>query len=99
MIDWVSLLFHTAWILGFAIILAAFSYHHWQARQQKLPWHHILRAPTFTTFAWIGLALIAFGLAGRSQTTSEAIIWVVFLLIALFNISKLWLTRRSLHGS
>jgi len=98
-IDWVALLFHSAWILGLAIILAVFSYNHWQARLESRPLSQQLRTPAFTIPTRLGLTLIAVGLAGTSQTTGEAIIWIIILLIILLNLGKTWLALRSSHGN
>jgi small-conductance mechanosensitive channel len=98
-IDWVALLFHSAWILGLAIILAVFSYHHWQARQENRSLPEQLRTPAFTIPTQFGLALIVIGLAGTSQTTWETIIWIIILLIILLNLGKTWLALRSSHGN
>ena len=98
-IDWVALLFHIAWILGLAIILAVFSYHHWQANQENQSPREQIRTPAFTIPTRSGLSLVTIGLAGTSQTIGEAIIWLILLLITLISLGKTWLTARSFHGN
>lgn len=90
-IDWVSLLFHVSWIVGLAVILAAFSYNHWQANQQQHPLRQQLRTPAFIQPLWIGFVLITIGLSGTSQTTWEAIIWGILFFVALYNLLRQWL--------
>ena len=94
-IDWVSLLFHVSWIVGLAVILAAFSYNHWQANQQQQPLRQQLRSSTFIQPLWVGFALITAGLSGTSQTTWEAIIWGILFFVALYNLLRQWLPLRS----
>jgi hypothetical protein len=94
-IDWISLLFHITWILGAAVILAAFSYHHWQANRQQQPLRQQLRSPAFTRSLWVGFALITLGLAGTSPTTWETIIWGILFFIVLYQLLRQWLPSRS----
>lgn len=94
-IDWISLLFHIIWILGAAVILAAFSYHHWQANQQQQPLRQHLRQPAFIRPFALGATLISLGLAGTSPTTWEAIIWGIIFFIVLIYSLRQWLPSRS----
>ncbi|MBP8057613.1 MAG: hypothetical protein KA314_17420 [Chloroflexi bacterium] len=94
-IDWMSLLFHIVWIGGLAIILAAFSYHQWQANQKNLPLRAQLNTTPFIRLLWLGLTLITLGLVGTSNTLWEAIIWIILLLISLLNLLKKWRPVRS----
>lgn len=98
-INWVSLLFHVVWIIGLAVILATFSYHHWQANQQNRPLREQLRLPGFVRPVWMGVILVTIGLAGTSQTVWEAIVWVILSLVALFNLLKSRVPLRSTDGN
>jgi hypothetical protein len=84
MINWQSVIFNTFWILGLAIMLAAFSYHYWLAGQENRKLRLQLNEPGFLKPTWFGLGLIAIGLAGTSRQTWETIIWAVLALVALF---------------
>jgi hypothetical protein len=82
-IDWYNVIVNSFWILGLAIILAALSYHHWQAGECGRSLRAQLESPSFQLPAWIGFCLVCVGLAGSSGRLWETIVWVVFGLISL----------------
>lgn len=89
-IDWLAVLFNAFWILGLAVLLAAFSYQHWLARQTNIGLKEQLYTSAFGKAFWFSFVLVAIGLAGTSQRSWEAIIWAVFAIIGLvFIIRKL----------
>jgi hypothetical protein len=88
-IDWISLLFNSFWIIGTAILLAAFSFHTWQAQQSKTPLRKQLTRPAFSRLYWAGLTCIGIGLAGTSQYFWETVIWLAFVIISAANTYKL----------
>ncbi len=88
MINWLSILINSFWILGLAILLAAFSYHYWQASLKNQQLRVQLNQASFLRSFWFGLTLISIGLAGTSATTWETIIWVGFTLLNLVNLVR-----------
>lgn len=84
-IDWLSLFFNAFWILGLAILLADFSYHYWQAGQERRSLSEQLNEPSFLRFFWISFTLISIGLAGTSQRLWETAIWIAFTLVSIVN--------------
>jgi hypothetical protein len=82
-IDWYHVIVNSFWSLGLAIILAALSYHHWQAGEYGRSLRQQLETPSFQTPAWIGFCLVCIGLAGSSGRLWETIVWIVFGLIGL----------------
>jgi hypothetical protein len=85
-IDWLSLLMNSFWIMGTAVLLASFSYQYAQAQPATLK--ERLSQPSFLRFVWLGFTLIAIGLAGTSQVWWEVGLWSIFILIGLLNIVK-----------
>jgi hypothetical protein len=85
-IDWVSVLMNSFWIVGTAVLLAAFSYQYAQTQPTSLK--ERLSQPSFLRSFWLGFTCIAVGLAGTSQTAWEAGLWSIFVLIGLLNIVK-----------
>ena len=80
-----SVVANSFWIIGLAILLAAFSYHYDQAQRRRRPLRVQLRQRSFVGAAWIATTLVAVGLAGTSNAVWEAIIWSIFALISLYN--------------
>lgn len=93
-IDWTSVLWNGFWILGCAVLLAAFSFHHWQAQIEKTRVRDQLQRPSFAKPFWFGLFLICVGLATTSSRWWESIIWALFVIITLFNFYKV-ITQKS----
>lgn len=87
---WATFGRNTLWILGFALILAAFSYAAWSANQDKRPLRQVLIAPATRRASWFGVLLIAIGLALTSNTLWETLIWS---LLALYTLYKAWSLR------
>lgn len=92
MIPWAAVLSNGLWILGLAILLADLSYHYWLAHEEGHRMREQLGRPAFLSFAWLGLALVAAGLAGTSDRAWELIIWA---LLSLFCIAQLVRLRRA----
>jgi len=82
-IDWRSLIFNAFWILGLAVLLAAFSYHSWAAGQERRPLREQLNQPSFSRLFWISLTFVSVGLAGTSQRLWETAIWVLFIIVSV----------------
>jgi hypothetical protein len=90
MIDWQSLFLNSLWILGLAILLAGFSYHYWLATESRQSLRLVLQGRSFQYFAWLGLALVAAGLAGTSQQLWERVIWILFAVYGAINFISNW---------
>ncbi len=86
MIDWTTLLVNGLWILGAAILLAAFSYHYWQAQAEGAPVRVQLERPSFSRPFWLGFVLISLGLMGASNRWWETAVWGLFTVFSLFNL-------------
>lgn len=85
-IDWYSVIVNSFWILGLAILLAAFSYHYWLAQAESRSLKEQLNQSSFPRFFWISFVFVGIGLAGTSQRTWETVIWILFTLISLVNV-------------
>jgi hypothetical protein len=86
MINWQSVIFNSFWILGLAVLLAAFSYHYWEANQQGQSLREQLSQASFLRFFWLAILLVSIGLIGTSQQIWEMAIWGGAALLALFSI-------------
>ena len=82
-IDWLSLIFNASWIIGLALLLAAFSYHYWEAGQERRPLREQLSQPSFSRLFWISFTFITVGLAGTSQRLWETAIWLLFVIVSV----------------
>jgi hypothetical protein len=92
MIDIRFVLAHGAWILGAAIVLAAFSYYDWRAREQGRPRRDVLREkPVWKLSKASGLLLIASGFLLMTDTRWwEYALWLVIWGGTAHEIWKLW---------
>ncbi len=88
-INWFSVFINSFWILGLAVLLASFSYHYWQAGEEKRPLKAQLDSPSFLAAFWSGFILIGIGLAGTSGQIWETSIWTFFTLLCLYNLITL----------
>jgi len=88
-IDWFSVFINSFWIVGLAILLAAFSYHNWQAEIENRRLREQLERPSFQRFFWISFTLIGIGLAGTSQRSWETAVWIAFTLLSVVNAIKI----------
>lgn len=84
-IDWLSLLMNSFWIIGSAILLAALSYHYWLADQEGRRFRDQVEQPAFQRFFWLSFVFIGVGLAGTSQRVWETTIWIIFTLFSVVN--------------
>jgi hypothetical protein len=95
-IDWQSLFFNSFWILGLAILLAAFSYHYWVAQQAEVRLNEQLNTPPFQQLFWLSFVFIGVGLVGTSTAWWEMGIWLLFTLWSIVNSVRLWRQKRPL---
>ncbi|MCL4802867.1 MAG: hypothetical protein KJ046_01045 [Anaerolineae bacterium] len=78
MINWMSVVYNSFWIVGLALMLAAFSYYYWLAGQAGRPLRQELSRPPFQGVATIGMLLVGIGLALTAKG-----IWQVLPAVAL----------------
>lgn len=91
MIDWWSVISNSFWILGLAVLLAAFSYSYWVAGQEETTLRQQLEKPVFLRVFAIALVLVGVGLAGTSQTIWETALSVVLIISSVV----FWVTLRN----
>ena len=90
-IDWLNVFYNSLWILGLAIILAAFSFADWQAHQAGVKLRSQFNSPAFQRPLSMGLILVSVSLAFLADRWWEQVIWAVFgVLFAL----QLWIDFR-----
>ena len=83
MINWQSVIFNSFWILGLAIMLAAFSYNYWLAKETGNSLRSQLGGRSFLRAFWLAMVLVGIGLIGTSQRNWETVIWIILTVIAL----------------
>lgn len=88
-----SVLFNSFWIVGLALLLAAFSYHYDRAQQKQSSLREQLGSRSFVFAAWIGAVLIGVGLIGTSARIWEGVVWFAFTVYALLKVIQLWRLR------
>ena len=89
-IDWSNIFFNSLWILGSSIILAAFSYHYWQASERQRAITRELQTTSWRRAFWSGLLLISIGLAGTSQRWWEILLWLILTLLIAYQTQLVW---------
>jgi len=70
-LDWALLARGALWIAGLSIVLAAWSYAYWQAREERTRLREVLGRPAFQLAFNGGLALFTGGLAWGAATLWE----------------------------
>lgn len=96
MIDWLALGMNSLWILGAAVWLATLSYHHWLAVERGVRLRDQMQTRPFALAGWLGLLLIAAGLAGTSGTVWETVLWLVLAAVSLYNALNVWRAQSKL---
>ncbi|MGB3715297.1 MAG: hypothetical protein WA996_12780 [Candidatus Promineifilaceae bacterium] len=86
MIPWWSVFFSALSVLGLAVLLTGFGYHYWLAHQEGRRLVEQLQSPAFRQVFWLGLALVAAGLAGSNDGIWELVIWILVTAYSLFNL-------------
>lgn len=93
MIDWLQVLFNLFWLLGLALILAAFSYSSWLAHTRGVRARQLLGSPIFQLPFSIGLSLVSLGLVFLGRGWLERGLWAVLAVLFTWQTWSLW--RRS----
>ncbi|HSM56627.1 MAG TPA: hypothetical protein VK879_10775 [Candidatus Sulfomarinibacteraceae bacterium] len=81
---------NSLWIVGLAILLAAFSYHYDRAQRRQHSLRQQLAEPSFAIAGWLAFVLIASGLAATSTRIWETVIWILFAILSLANATSAW---------
>ena len=91
MIDVWEVVANSVWILGLAVLLAAFSWASWAASAEGIRFRAVLRRPGIQRVLILGLMLFCAGLAATARAWWERTLWG--LLTVIFAVQA-WLTRR-----
>jgi multisubunit Na+/H+ antiporter MnhB subunit len=78
MVEWISLAFNGLWVLGAAMILAAFSVSCYEAQRLDERLRVRLAAPGFQVPLALGLLLISLGMAMLGGRWWERALWGLF---------------------
>lgn len=89
MINWQSIIFNSFWIFGLALLLAAFSYHYWEAAENGRALRVQLSSPGFLRLLWMALLLISIGLLGTGPQFWEMVLWAGVAVAAIVNMALL----------
>ncbi len=91
-VDWLNVFFNAIWIVGLAIILAAFSYNDWLAHASGVKLRQQLNSPTFQAPLTLGLMMVSASLALLADVWWEQVLWWAF--VALFAV-QWWFDRKT----
>jgi len=81
LIDWWLVFSAGLWILGLSVVVAAFSYHHWLAKEGNRGLRRQFREPTWSVSFATGMTLVSAGFAlGRVVAWWERALWLVMML-------------------
>jgi len=88
LIDWISLIGNSLWILGCALALTAFSHAGWAASRQNEKMLSRLSRPVYQTTLKLAAILYGMGMAVSAASKVEMTLWLLwvagFLLYALY---------------
>jgi hypothetical protein len=91
MIEWVSVGFGAAWILGLGLILATASLANYLAYDAKGRFRDVLGRPGFQVAIKLGLALFCVGWLDSAEASWERVSWGI---LALYFAVQAWLAQR-----
>ena len=88
MIDWVNVALNALWIFGLAIILAAFSYHHWLAGETSCRLRDVLSYRSWKIPFSTGMLLTCIGFGyGVADRRWERAIWTALALAFAYQLA------------
>lgn len=90
MINWLSVVANSFWIVGLAIMLAGASYHLWLADQLNRPVRQQLSGAPFLRVAVAGLLLVGIGLALTADGPWQLVPAAALSLLCLFTLLALF---------
>ena len=90
MVDWASLAFNGLWVLGAAVILAAFSLSRYEAQRRGERLRMRLVVPGFQLPLLVGLALISLGVALIGPRWWERVLWGALCAMSTWQLWAVW---------
>jgi hypothetical protein len=93
-IDAARVAFNTVWIVGCALVLAAFSHAHWLAQLRGLRTRQLLEAPIYQLPVFAGLCLVSLGLLFLGRGWLEHAVWAAFTALFAWLSLALWYESR-----
>lgn len=100
MIDWAYVATSSLWILGLSIILAAFSYHDWLARETGQRLRDLFERPSWRLPFSTGMVLFCLGLGlGRRFAWWERTLWGALAFFFVCQLVRELRSRRGARGS
>ncbi len=90
MVEWTSLAFNGLWVLGAAVILAAFSLSYYEAQRRGERLRVRLAAPGFQLWLLAGLVLISLGVGLIGPCWWERLLWGVFCAMSAWQLWVAW---------
>lgn len=95
MIDWFGVVYNAAWVLGLAVILAAFAMASFQTRVQGVRLRQALRASSFLLPFGVGMLLFCLGVLFGSHTWWQRVLWGLLAVLVAGQVFWLWRDRSS----
>jgi len=83
--DWLSVITNLFWILGLAILLAAWSYAYYEAHSSEQSLRELLTISRYSAVITIGLALFCIGLAATDNRLWAQILWIILGIVIVAN--------------
>ena len=90
MVEWTSLAFNGLWVLGAAVILAAFSLARYEAHRRGQRLRVRLAAPGFQLWLLVGLVFISLGVALIGPRWWQRVVWGAFCAISAWQLWAVW---------
>ena len=94
-LDWAGLAFNGLWVLGTAVILAAFSFACYEAQRRGERLRVRLAAPGFQSWLSVGLVLISLGMALIGPRWWERALWAVLCAMSGWQLWAIWHGQRT----
>lgn len=94
-LDWAGLAFNGVWVLGAAVILAAFSFTSYEAQRRGERLRVRLAAPGFRLWLSIGLAFISLGATLLERRWWERVLWGMLCAASAWRLWAAWRAQRT----
>jgi multisubunit Na+/H+ antiporter MnhB subunit len=95
MVEWTSLAFNELWVLGAAVILAAFSLACYEAHRRSERLWVRLAGSGFQLWLFVGLALISLGAALTGLRWWERVLWGLLCAMSVWQVWAAWRESRT----
>ncbi len=93
MVDWKGMGETAIWVLGLAIVLAAWSWNEWWAHVHGHRLREVLGEARFQVPFSVGLFLLCVGMALTESVRWKAAVWVVLALLFAWQGAQAWRAR------